>query len=218
MEKTEIITQVEFAKRSGVKPQTVSYLIGKGRLATTVVNGRRMIDWKSQKTIYQRIRRGSGRTEPTTENESSDPDESSVGSAEGPINNIADARLQREKYAALKVKEEYQVLSGKSINLDEIEKEWANLGSALKKSLMSLPARIGPLLAGESNPHKTSLMLKREIIKCLKDTVGRYRASPESEPIEIEEDEPPVILKEKKKVPGKKKVIKKSKKKKVVKK
>ena len=221
----------DFAAEFGVAPQTINKLLRNGTLAGMKRNGRMKLDWNTQKDLYYHLRKKSGqKVKPIGDPEHiqlpEDSEElSEVGDpaiSNGEIRTIVDARFQLEKYKALKAKEEYELTAGNSITVEEVEQTWAELGTSLKKSIMALPARIGPLLAGETDPHKTKSMLKAELTKCLLDTVAKYRPSPASEGLKIDEDLEPENLntpaeenpfevkqKKKKRVVKKKKIKKK---------
>lgn len=168
-----------------------------------------MVDWNSQRDIYQRIHNRGERSNSIPDSGGTDNSKDTSGKNDGKINNIADARFELERYKAMKMKEEYLQTTGKLISLEEVEKAWVEVASALKKSLLSLPARIGPLLAGENNPHKATHMLKTELIQCLQDTVEKYQPSTETPPVIIDETEIKKVVKKK---VIKKKIIKKIKK------
>ena len=185
MPEKELITQAEFSRRVGLRPQSVGALTRNGKLEFVIKDGRKFINWGTQKNNFQKIIRTNGQVMLDPVTEGSAPVAQESGRSKEKIKTIGEARFELEKYKAKKAKEEYLLLAGSSIKISEVKRAWEDLGANIKKAILSLPARIGPLLAGESDPHKTKIFLNKELIKCLQDTVDKFRIPDRNRPNKI---------------------------------
>ena len=80
---------------------------------------------------------------------------------------FSQARAKKEKYLAALRKLEYEQKSGQLISADEVEREYFNIARTVRDSLLNIPARIGAVLAAETNESKVFEILNEEITQAL---------------------------------------------------
>ena len=79
----------------------------------------------------------------------------------------AECRRLNEQYKAGLRKLEYDQKSGSLISADKVEQDYFNIGRTIRDSLLSIPNRIGAILAAEDDQLKVANILKTEIIQAL---------------------------------------------------
>lgn len=91
------------------------------------------------------------------------------------IPSFADSRAIREAYAARILKLEYEEKSGKLVDKAELKLKLAKLHMAVRDALRTIPDRVAPILAAETDQAKIHAMLLKEIGQALEglgDAVG----------------------------------------------
>lgn len=73
------------------------------------------------------------------------------------------ARAIREGYLARLAKIDFEVRTGKLVPADQVRVAAFNLARRARDSLLSMPARIGPILAGETNAFEVQRLLTEEL-------------------------------------------------------
>lgn len=73
------------------------------------------------------------------------------------------ARALREKFAALNERLDYETKRGELIPRDLVERTVFGLARAAQEALRSIPDRIAPMLAAETDQHAVHQMLDREL-------------------------------------------------------
>jgi hypothetical protein len=88
---------------------------------------------------------------------------------------LADSRAIREAYAARIIKLEYEEKAGKLVDKGELKLKLAKLHMAVRDALRTIPDRVAPILAAETNQAKIHAMLLKEIgqaLEGLSDALG----------------------------------------------
>lgn len=87
----------------------------------------------------------------------------------------AQVRLFKEFYLGKLSKLEYQKKSGELITIEEVRKSIYEASKIIRDGLTSIPARLAPRLAFESDPHTCRTMIEEEINKQLNTLNGILR-------------------------------------------
>ena len=91
------------------------------------------------------------------------------------IPSFAQSRAIREAYAARLTRLEYDQRSGKLVDKNELKMRLAKLHMALRDSLRTIPDRVAPIVAAETDQAKIHAMLLKEIgqaLESLSNAVG----------------------------------------------
>lgn len=94
------------------------------------------------------------------------------GSATRSIPSLAENRSIREFYAARIAKLDYEQRAGKLIPKDELRLKLAKLHLAVRDNLRTIPDRVAPVLAAESDQAKIHAILLKEIGLALEGLQG----------------------------------------------
>lgn len=183
-EKSEFITRSELARRLGVSATTITKGINTGRFKTKNVKGKNLLNYRECKLSFLNTRTRSGcktigemNAEKKTErtNGKAIPHYPATGKSKttdvGGMFDLHDVRLELERAKAMKEKLNLEILQGKHAPVDEIKKEFKHIAETLKKSILAIPDRIGPLVAGESDPHTVRQLLLVELKRSLQTIV-----------------------------------------------
>lgn len=81
----------------------------------------------------------------------------------------AKARAAREGYQARLVKLEYEEKSGKLVNADEVKVANFNAARIARDTLMNIPDRLAPVLAGKNDSNEIHKLLSEEIKRTLEE-------------------------------------------------
>lgn len=92
------------------------------------------------------------------------------------IPSYADSRAIRERYAAMILRLEYEEKSGKLVEKGELKLKLAKLHMGIRDALRTIPDRVAPILAAESDQAKIHAMLLKEIGQAL-EGLGNALAS-----------------------------------------
>jgi hypothetical protein len=158
----------EYAKHRDVTKAAVNKYIREGKMTARKVGGQYEID---PEVADAELRRNLN--------------QSKGGKGGGPINRetpvstgipaLADSRAIREAYAARITKLEYEEKSGRLVDKGELKLRLAKLHMAVRDALRTIPDRVAPIVAAESNQAKIHAMLLKEIGQALEglgDAVG----------------------------------------------
>jgi hypothetical protein len=80
---------------------------------------------------------------------------------------LAECQLLHQKYKAALAELEFKQRSGELLPADEIKAAAFEVGRSVRDSIMNIPPRLGPILAGESDPNRIVKMLNDEFRKAL---------------------------------------------------
>lgn len=178
----ELVSLREYARRRGVSAMAVSKAAKAGRI--TLVEGKVDVaaadrDWPANTNPGQRAFKavppealseangqgeapaaeaGEGQTEAAA-----DPKKNTSGAAYG------QARAIREGYAARLAKIEYEKEVGSLISVDTVRVAAFKAARTARDSLLSMPDRLAPVLAGETDEFKVHQLLSEEIRRVCDD-------------------------------------------------
>jgi hypothetical protein len=89
------------------------------------------------------------------------------GDASRIVSSYAASRAAREAYLARLAKLEFEQRSGKLVDADQVRAQIFGLGRRLRDTLMGLPDRLAPVLAGETDPAVIHKILSEELAASL---------------------------------------------------
>jgi hypothetical protein len=87
------------------------------------------------------------------------------------------SRAVRQAYQAKLAKLEFEERSGKLVDVEEMERAWADAGQTFRDGLLSIPERLAPVLAALSDTRQVRDQLKQEIRNVLENLPDRIRNS-----------------------------------------
>lgn len=181
MNQKRLISKAECARRLGVSATTITKGLKSGRFRVYKRKGKELLDYAECKLAYlhtakhlsakvkkQKLKNKiNGGREKKSSPERDSPESNDVDG----MFDLHDIRLQAERNKALKEKLLLEVALGKYLKYDTVKKEFCNIAENLKKSILAIPHRIGPLLAAESDAHKVVQMMIVELKRSLQGTV-----------------------------------------------
>ena len=80
-----------------------------------------------------------------------------------------DAKAEKEKYAAQNAKLEFEIKSGKLVEVEEVIQTWTHVAKAVQRAILGVPDRISPMLVGENSAHVIHKRLSEELRHALKN-------------------------------------------------
>lgn len=152
----------EYAKHRGVSKTQVGKYIESGRITARRVGRGWEID------AEQADRQLDANRSPDRGGRNAVADEMSgkVGAS------YAQARAMRETYAARILQLEFQEKSGRLVEKNELRLRLAKLHMAVRDSLRTIPDRVAPVLAAETDQSKIHALLLKEIGQALEGLQG----------------------------------------------
>ncbi len=96
---------------------------------------------------------------------------------------MARSKMRKEAAMARKAELECAEREGKVIPKEDVEQLWKEVGINLQKSILSIPDRLAPVIAGEHDAHKVHRMLTDELKYTLRNLSNELKS------IGIEEEE-----------------------------
>lgn len=155
----------EYARHRGVSKQQVQKYLDAGKITAKRVGGRWVIDpEQADRELSQRLSPDKGGRADRME------EPPSAGGAGGP--SFQQARTMREAYAAQIMKLDYLQKSGQLVDKNELKLKLAKLHMAVRDSLRTIPDRVAPVLAAETDQSKIHAMLLKEIGQALEGLQG----------------------------------------------
>lgn len=165
----------QYAKHRGVSKTAVSQAVKQGRITVKVdprtaerylESQRADVEWEKNSDQSKNVNGGANGKRP--------PKKPAKGARveEGDRNGIPslyDSRAIKEAYLARKAKVEYERLIGKLVPIDEVQAQAMEAGIALKSTIVSIPDRLAPMLAAETDPDVVHAMLLDELTKALEE-------------------------------------------------
>ncbi len=92
------------------------------------------------------------------------------------------AELKEKTFKAKSAELKYLEQAGKMIEAAQVEREAFEMARAVRDRILTVPLRVAPALAAETDPHKLEIQLTRELIKSLEGlSYGRKEEDGESE-------------------------------------
>lgn len=184
-----LVRKVEFAKAKGVTPAAVTCAIRSGRLSGAVVteNGRELIDLELGMELWDRntARNNNAKVgaadapRPGPAQRRRTPPVAVAAPAAAPpmdqlrayiealpedsIPDLNESRARREHYQAEKAKLEALQGRGELVPVAEVRAEAFSLGRSIRESIMAIPARLAPMLAGTADTRQCHHLLEQEL-------------------------------------------------------
>lgn len=158
----------EYARRRGVSKQQVHKYIEGGKITAKRVGGRWEIDpEQADRELSQRLApdRGGRKGQPVRQDDAMAPP-----APGGP--SFAQARTMREAYAAQIMKLEFLQKSGQLVDKNELKLKLVKLHMAVRDSLRTIPDRVAPVVAAETDQSKIHALLLKEIGQALEGLQG----------------------------------------------
>ena len=157
----------EYAKHRGVSPTQISKFIKEGKIPSARRQGRGYVidPEQADRELDEAIApdRG-GRT--------GGPDSLNSTARGAAGMSYANARAFRETYAARILKLEFDQKSGRLVDKNELKLRLAKLHMAVRDSLRTVPDRVAPVLAAETDQVKIHAILLKEIGQALEGLQG----------------------------------------------
>ena len=155
----EWIGPSDFARYRDVSLRTVKDWIEEGRLENCFKignNKRKKINWQL--------------ADQALENSASDQENDSVsGTTKGTPSNLVKARTAKTMMEANSAKIKYELLAGTLVKTDEVIEVAKQMARLTRESIMTLPDRLGPILAGETDFDEVHRILTEELNTALRN-------------------------------------------------
>ncbi len=149
------MSQADFAAKLGVEASSIIKARKTGRVEAKRDRHKIMLEWYSQS---KRFKETSYMFSPELKNQPKPHRKT-----EDKLDNLPAAKLAVEILKAKKAKLEYEKAKGLTVDAEAVKNAWTGIASDLKKSILSIPSRIGPLSAAESDVHKCTQLLTNEL-------------------------------------------------------
>jgi hypothetical protein len=174
----ELVSQREYARRRGVTHRSVQKAIKDGRIAAAFVDGKIDVDkanklWKDNTDETKSSNSVSGdpkhRREPDEPPQPAEPAESAGEQKPSSTNDTQSgpsytrARSVRETFLAKTAEVDYKERIGKLHNTDECKVARFNEARRARDMLLTIPARISPILAGITDIKEIDRILTEEL-------------------------------------------------------
>lgn len=167
-----------YAKHRGVTPEYIRVLIKKGKIPETAlkrVGKRWLVDQKkADVALAETLSHVNRKTKTNRKIKTSGPKPKTKTRKFKPLTEIkkrdltlAECQRLHQKYKAALAELEYKKKSGELLSADEVKSAAFEIGRSIRDQVMNVPARLGPILAGESDPNKIVKMLNDEFRKAL---------------------------------------------------
>lgn len=157
----------EYAKHRGVSPTQISKYIREGKIPSAKRVGRGYVidPVQADQELDQAV-------SPDRGGKAGGPDSLSGSSRGAASMSYANARAFRETYAARILKLEFDQKSGRLVDKNELKLKLAKLHMAVRDSLRTVPDRVAPVLAAETDQAMIHAILLKEIGQALEGLQG----------------------------------------------
>jgi phage terminase Nu1 subunit (DNA packaging protein) len=95
--------------------------------------------------------------------------EPTVDDPEAMIETMAQTKLRKETALAHKAELDAAEREGRLIPREETERLWRDIGVRVQKAILSIPDRLAPVMAGESDGHKIHRLMTAELKYALRN-------------------------------------------------
>lgn len=166
-----LLTVTEYARRRGVSHVAVIKAVKTGRITKTpdgkIDPEKADQEWAANTDPSKPLNSVSGNPKHRRPPDSpkipgADVEAASTASAGG-VPPYLQSRAIREAYEARLSKLDYEVRTGKLVNVDEVKVVAFNTARMARDKLMNMPDRLAPLLAGISDSHEIHRLLSAEV-------------------------------------------------------
>lgn len=181
----KLMTQIEASKIIGVSRVAICKGVASGRFKHYKQGNKKLVDVNQIKEVYKLTTKRSGSSSKSKHlkkvNGSSKRIIKDVETGE--LFDVHDLKLQAERNKVQKEKILLEAALGKYIEIEKVKKEFCSIADNLKKSILAIPDRVGPIVAGESDPHTVRQILINELKNSLQGTVTKKLKEYEREEI-----------------------------------
>lgn len=157
--KKEWVGPSEYARYRGVALKTLKEWIKEGRLENCYKigsNKRKKINWQ---LADQAIESSSGDRD----------NDNAVGDNSGQVGTLTKARTAKTAMEAQAAKLKFEMLAGSLVKKDEVIKVAKDMGRLTKESMLTLPDRLAPVLAGIKDVDDIHKIITEEINTALRN-------------------------------------------------
>jgi phage terminase Nu1 subunit (DNA packaging protein) len=178
------LTRAAFARRVGVTREAIYKAIKRGDIQTSRRKGTIVIDWNSEGQKYIDLSphplRDHGRTYEAPPRDRAngngyDPEAEEEVVDEGMEEYLKDkysltkSREVQEKFKAKKLELDYKQRAGELIEIAVVAKDWADIGSLIRRAVTAMPDRMTPIVNGLTEEHDIHQALQTECDTILED-------------------------------------------------
>ena len=147
MKKKRYVRQAELAREIGVSRQRIGTLVKRGTLK---LNKQGLIDADLAISILDENKNG-------------------MVDGNGTNGSYSEARTKHEEFKAKLAELEFKEKLGELVNRDDIIELVQNMINVTKQRLLGIPAKVAPLIIGESSTRKVKVIIETEINQVLKE-------------------------------------------------
>lgn len=165
------LSQADFARAFDVSEADISRSIKNGTLKVHTRKGRRVLDMKTAGPAFLAASKHLAARPPSPA--------VLAGAANGGTSELFDMaqnRVERERYRALKEKLEYERRMGDLVPYREVEQDWIRIATLIRKAVKAIPDRLAPIVAVEEDARRCWALLDEEtsnILIDLADELGK---------------------------------------------
>ena len=157
----KLISYSDYARHRGCSPANITKAIAKGKI--TPINGKidpekADIEWNQNSPRLQNRKKNFELAEELA------PDSS--------ITSLTRIRAMHEGLRAKKTKLEVDQLEGNLIDAKSVRDAAFNQARLVRDTLLSVPNRLSPVIANETDEHRVHDLIKDEIVSCLRAIDG----------------------------------------------
>lgn len=166
----------EYSRYRGVAIKTVKDWLAEGRLENCYKignNNRKKINWQ---LADQALEKTAGDRD----------QDSSSGDKKSGAPTLTNARTAKTAMEAKFAKVKYEMLIGNLIRSDKVEQVAKDMARLTRDSIMTLPDRLAPILAGETNIEIVHKVLTEELTLTLRNLVYQNKDLFKDDPDELE--------------------------------
>ena len=172
---TKWYTRAEFARRCGVTKEAIYRAIQEKRIRVHKHNNSIMIDWNEEGAKYiascqKPLRDLGAAVAKRIQGSSSDKREGeNVSEYIRNANSITKSKERNEFFKAKKAELDFKERSGELVDTKKVNTAWITIGTMIKKGVSSIPDRVAPLVAAETDEHAVYQILENECLTILED-------------------------------------------------
>jgi hypothetical protein len=188
--KIDLVTKTVASERKKIAIPTLNYWIKKGKIRQYAENGKVKVDWNQVRLLdfpaakamrNRAIEQGAAEQAEKPKPSSAIPlsvsgdmlDEEDANVPETDeflrLRKLQEAEFKQKDFKARQTELEYRKAAGELIPVTTVLRRWENLAQLLKKRIRALPARLGPVMAGEIDPRRCTLLLEQELDQLLEN-------------------------------------------------
>lgn len=177
------VSQSEFARLMNMSPSAIYNAVKKGRIKSKKKGRQVLIEYNSQRIAFlqtaptdlRAVKRARAKRE-KLEKRTGKLEGGSGEDAAG-LPGMYETKLAYERAKTKKMELDLAEAEGKLIDAGKMERLLLSVAVNLQKSILAVPSRIGPLAAAEHDATKCTILIGRELRRCLQAVSGSFGAS-----------------------------------------